>query len=237
MSWLFSRALVVECLGASFSGGAPSALWSQTLTLQACWLPDKTTARSPRFPSGMTCGRLTGKHGRDAVTWCLGAFRARTFHLQTDAPPGFRASGQGSGAQWRASFAKWDRVTCSWKTPQLSLLGGSESSSVTWPRWGLMQRGACWERITPGHLTSGTGFGSSEKRWPTPTAHNAKEAAHPSEYKRNQPTLAAQAGGKLNPTWVEWLMGWPLGWTDLGVLATGKSRQWQRLHGALWWAV
>jgi hypothetical protein len=23
------------------------------------------------------------------------------------------------------------------------------------------------------------------------------------------------AGGQLNPTWVEWLMGFPLGWTDL----------------------
>ena len=29
-------------------------------------------------------------------------------------------------------------------------------------------------------------------------------------------------GGALNPTWVEWLMGWPLGWTDLKPLATDK---------------
>jgi len=27
--------------------------------------------------------------------------------------------------------------------------------------------------------------------------------------------LADQVGGKLNPTWVEWLMGFPIGWTDL----------------------
>jgi hypothetical protein len=27
---------------------------------------------------------------------------------------------------------------------------------------------------------------------------------------------ATQAGGSLNPTWVEWLMGFPLGWTDCG---------------------
>ena len=51
--------------------------------------------------------------------------------------------------------------------------------------------------------------------WPTPTAHNAKEGAYPSEYERNTPTLSAQAGGKLNPMWVEWLMGFPLGHTDL----------------------
>jgi len=27
--------------------------------------------------------------------------------------------------------------------------------------------------------------------------------------------LNDQIGGQLNPTWVEWLMGFPLGWTDL----------------------
>ncbi|HSG19550.1 MAG TPA: hypothetical protein VLA31_02170, partial [Burkholderiaceae bacterium] len=48
-------------------------------------------------------------------------------------------------------------------------------------------------------------------RWTTPTAHNAKETNAPSESDRNTPTLAAQVGGQLNPTWVEWLMGWPLG--------------------------
>lgn len=29
----------------------------------------------------------------------------------------------------------------------------------------------------------------------------------------------------------EWMMGWPTGWTALGPLATGKFRQWLRLHG------
>jgi hypothetical protein len=51
--------------------------------------------------------------------------------------------------------------------------------------------------------------------WPTPTSHNAKEGAHPSEFLRNTPTLAAQVGGVLNADWVEWLMGWPIGWTKL----------------------
>ena len=31
---------------------------------------------------------------------------------------------------------------------------------------------------------------------------------------------SAKAGGQLNPTWVEWLMGFPLGWTDLNVSET-----------------
>lgn len=31
------------------------------------------------------------------------------------------------------------------------------------------------------------------------------------------------APGLLNPSWAEWLMGWPLGWTELKPLATDKS--------------
>ena len=64
------------------------------------------------------------------------------------------------------------------------------------------------------------------KLWPTPTAHNAKEGAFPADYTRNTQTLCATAtesegkphsSGSLNPQWVEWLMGYPSGWTDLGV--------------------
>jgi hypothetical protein len=66
------------------------------------------------------------------------------------------------------------------------------------------------------------GLGRLVQMWPTPTAHNAKETNAPSEANRNTPTLANQVGGKLNPMWVEWLMGWPLGWTDLKPLVTDK---------------
>lgn len=33
-------------------------------------------------------------------------------------------------------------------------------------------------------------------------------------------SMAAGNGGQLNPTWVEWLMGFPIGWTDLEDLET-----------------
>jgi hypothetical protein len=41
-----------------------------------------------------------------------------------------------------------------------------------------------------------------------------------------------KSGGKLNPNWVAWLMGWPIGWTDLKPLEMDKFRQWLRSHGA-----
>jgi hypothetical protein len=43
--------------------------------------------------------------------------------------------------------------------------------------------------------------------------------------------LNDQLGGKLNPTWVGWLMGFPLGWLSLRPLETRKFQQWLRGHG------
>ena len=42
--------------------------------------------------------------------------------------------------------------------------------------------------------------------------------------------LNDQIGGQLNPNWVEWLMGWPIGWTDLKPLEMDKFQQWQHSH-------
>jgi hypothetical protein len=72
---------------------------------------------------------------------------------------------------------------------------------------------------------------NNPKTWPTPTAHNAKETNAPSEANRNEPTLASRVGGHLNPMWVEWLIGWPLGWTDLKPLETDRFQAWQQQHG------
>jgi len=59
---------------------------------------------------------------------------------------------------------------------------------------------------------------SSRAMWPTPTARDWKDnGKSPAELARNSKTLATHAGGKLNPQWVEWLMGFPIGWTDLDV--------------------
>lgn len=45
-----------------------------------------------------------------------------------------------------------------------------------------------------------------------------------------QDISAAGNGGQLNPDWVEWLMGWPIGWTDLNPLETDRFLSWRRSH-------
>jgi hypothetical protein len=81
--------------------------------------------------------------------------------------------------------------------------------------------------------------------WPTPTAHNAKEGGFPSEHNRNTPTLSAQAGGSLNPDWVEWLMNWPITWSSFNAVNQEKFQRWQETSAAalqesgqlrtMWW--
>lgn len=50
--------------------------------------------------------------------------------------------------------------------------------------------------------------------FPTPKA-NAGTGASKSQNHQGGPDLQTVCGGTLNPTWVEWLMGFPIGWTDL----------------------
>jgi hypothetical protein len=63
-------------------------------------------------------------------------------------------------------------------------------------------------------------------RWMTPEerSRNLTDAvAYSRDYKMTPESEPHPSGGQLNPTWVEWLMGFPTGWTDLGRSATPSS--------------
>lgn len=49
--------------------------------------------------------------------------------------------------------------------------------------------------------------------WPTPRAQSANGSG-PSRI-GHKADLQTVVGGPLNPEWVEWLMGFPIGWTEL----------------------
>jgi hypothetical protein len=98
------------------------------------------------------------------------------------------------------------------------------------------------------------------RMWPTPTASEVTKIPATANYGQkglnNHPAIRGnpirekmqknrkgmdggaktrQTAGlaQLNPTWVEWLMGWPLGWTDCAASVTDKFQQWRNSHGKL----
>lgn len=82
--------------------------------------------------------------------------------------------------------------------------------------------------------TSGDGLATAVKKFPTPTAGaDCLGAWGGSNARAQMKKLVSESElyGPLNPTWVEWLMGWPLGWTDLKPLETDKSHCVQQKHG------
>jgi hypothetical protein len=138
-----------------------------------------------------------------------------------------------------ASLALFDPDTCSLKTSQTSLILDSEQSLQTLPRSGMTRNGYVYELpivgrrmsvIDGGYLPTPTATSNqlapsmmkhagsrkmARELLPTPTAHDAKKGAYPSEYNRNTPGIAVILGGRPAPTFQEWQMGWPINYTAL----------------------
>ena len=89
--------------------------------------------------------------------------------------------------------------------------------------------------------TSGDGLATAVAKFPTPQASDHRDRgnmSNPSIQRRvaiGKQIMLSQSvdpnSGQLNPTWVEWLMGWPLGWTDLKPLEMDKSHCAPQQHG------
>lgn len=103
------------------------------------------------------------------------------------------------------------------------------SNMQNWPTPTASQRGDCpseRNRRTPT-------LASAVVMFPTPQASDNRDRGNLSSgcvkrriEKGKQISLSqsvSETSGQLNPNWVEWLMGWPIGWTDLKPLETDKS--------------
>ncbi len=119
----------------------------------------------------------------------------------------------GAGPGSPTSFAQYDLGTCLWKTSvgSSSSRTHSDVSLVTWPNSGSMRSGACYPRapLVPHTHVRGCSF------WPTPRA-NGSGSAGGSNARASAIRNGTYVTGKRNPNHVEWLMGFPEGWTETG---------------------
>jgi hypothetical protein len=231
MSWLYSQALVAAYSAESCSDGVPCAPSSSTNTHAKSSQPDKMTDAWNPSLSGTMCKPSTASRGEELLMSFRAGFPVRTSASREKAKESTE-NDQVCGHTWRELWMKWNPSTSSWKTHRCLWEEDLRESSVILPRWGMMHDGELWERVTLALPTREKESGS----WPTPTKDDGN--GYTSDAKENQMQMLRRDhrlanGGILNPEWVEWLMGWPIGWT--GNESTGsamdKFRQWLRSHG------
>jgi len=143
----------------------------------------------------------------------------------------------GCGLNSTVSFARLNPDGCWLKTSQdcyqITLDGHLQEFSETWPPAGIMQNGEAYRQAQSALFTE-------EKEFfllPTLTSNSPDScAAGPNAQgglylrgaivllnagelqqsgKKYQHSQLAARGGLLNPNWLDWFMGFPVGWTDI----------------------
>lgn len=246
MSWLYlpAQASVASSANTLSATGKQSAMSNETPTASRLSNLELETATSTMPQFGLTCAHsdeTTQSVANSLMSWLRSTISlSRQDFLASHLAKLDRNEEQTkemAGLRPFALFEKQSQGKYYWKTFQRSLpgLGILAKYSATWPKAGMMRDGKLyqlpsWER--PINVPA-SGL------WPTPVASDAKgvgpfgSKSHLSDLKhRNlRGVVKTPNGGALNPTWVEWLMGWPLGWTNLERLETAGFQAWLRQHG------
>ncbi len=240
MSWLFSQALAAEYSADTFLAGEQFAQLNVMPTPHRFSRNDKMMEFSSLSRFGLTCAVLTESRGEELLMSFLAGFPARTL-ARTVTVPALKVRVPGYGLKWQESSMRYDLSLSAWKTLQ-----GSEEKVLPWlsvilPKWGMSANGFVYQHPIAERPTKETVSGL----WPTAKASIRGDC--PSERLRKTPDLpsaikmrplpdgnAPPQNGQLNPEWVEWFMGWPIGWTELKPLAMDRFREWQQQHSLCW---
>ena len=85
---------------------------------------------------------------------------------------------------------------------------------------------------------SGMGLSKATKIWPTPVADGDRKT----NYQQGGTSLGyavreeTPIEGSLNPDWVEWIMGVPIGWTSLEPINKNNYYEWlEKSKAGMWW--
>lgn len=130
-------------------------------------------------------------------------------------------------------------IAAKWPTPKASTNRVSKDSLTKNGHWsapGLEQMAELSVGILPREVVTLDEISSPAARrtWATPLASDWKSHSPAKQATNSRPLreqIGASDGGALNPPWVAWLMGWPLGHTKLPPLAMDKFLYARRRRG------
>ncbi len=228
-----------------FSGGVGSILGhtspgtsEQSATLSSTFgrraPSDRASLTEPSTmpPSGTTSPPSTESHGLDSWMSSLAASRVKTSPAPGSAAESRREPDLASGISLEESSLRWDPDSSLWRTSQGSLLEeASEQFLGPWPSWGMMRDG----RLYLPQMSERLILDKESGLLPTPSAseafHGGKQYLRAVETWEDCCCLTAKAIGMafglkgrqprpsgryiMDPLFTEWLMGWPIGHTEL----------------------
>jgi hypothetical protein len=189
---------------------SPSPSCSPASATEAC-RPSLSSATSVPSMLDPTAGELT--------SW-LADFHARSTAAHLEDAAWLKTSGRNSSGSWQMPLLGLSLP----RTSHAKLSTPRPTISKRWATLPLAYRSPrrTWVLITFG---SGTGY----LHTPTCTANYSA----PSMQKWPSAREFTRVFGRPTPTNHEWLMDWPIGWTDLKPLEMGKFQAWQQQHSPL----
>lgn len=112
--------------------------------------------------------------------------------------------------------------------------GGTGRTKFPTPRASEWNSGKTGSKGSIHNAKKGYLSGLIQEKFPTPCARDWKDSGTNKlnwKLAKKKAKLAGAVGGTLNPRWVEWLIGFPIGWTLLNALEMHKFREWSKSHG------
>ena len=189
-------------------------------THSAISLPESASGATPCVSQA---GPTTGLCGQDPAPASLSALPDRGAVLPTNATCGPSGSISLASADLELSLVS--------KLKQRLGTAGSTLFNLTWKAKATPAKRLYFQLVPLMPHTAETEFGL----WPTPRASEwkgtgplgSKSHNHRLERGYLDATVqeASQESGSLNPAWVEWLMGFPIGHTDLNPSETQSFRK------------
>ncbi len=231
MSSIYLPVVAVESLAENCSDTAPSDTWSASPTDAEHSSNESKTAFSTTHPSivGLSESLLTAGTRRNIRAWLTASVLVSPAHRSVS--PENNSENQTQEMLGRKPETRSESLNHDLHSLKMcqDLCGTNilSKSCKTYATWGVMLDGQLSARTPLDFRITAPGCG-----WlPTPNGDDANNTTRKSGQFMslarwwNQRTQSRPLIG----FW-EWVMGWPIGWSDLEQLPTAKFRQWQQRH-------
>tara|TARA_R110000868_G_scaffold849_1_gene6411 strand:+ start:1296 stop:1805 length:510 start_codon:yes stop_codon:yes gene_type:complete len=165
-----------------------------------------------------TSKTLTGQQLNDLTLFAVATLVSHSHKQENDKE---QTTHDTSGPGSKMPLAHYDQSTQSWRMSEDMSLWGDYKSLGNLPKSGMTRNGRLFQLPRRVRRTLGNAFSF----WPTLSANGMGNTGSQQMLQTlvnsgeltidEKKGMSAGNGGRINPTWAEWFMGFPTGWTNL----------------------